>query len=176
MRSIHSRTGADSSSLQIPGVPSPSRSPARHGPEVDVGRPARERLRYAVHQQQVRGAGEEEAPVAARAVLVHRALDGEEQLGLALHLVQSEPGRPPEEVPGGEPGVFPNLQVVERDVETIREKRLGPGQGALAGLAGAHQHDDRRRGKGALQQAGGDPGQIVQIDHDVGDYRSFYGR
>ena len=50
------------------------------------------------------------------AVLVHRALDGEHSKpGLALHLVQGEPGRPSEEVPGGEPGVFPDLQVVERE-------------------------------------------------------------
>ena len=39
------------------GSPQSKPLPARHGPEVDVRRPARERLRDGVHQEQVRGAG-----------------------------------------------------------------------------------------------------------------------
>ena len=114
-----------------------------------------------MHEEQVRGPGEDEATVAAGAVPVHGALDREEQIGFALHLVQDQPGRAPEEVRGVQPGMFPRLQIVEREIEPVFEERFGLHQCALAGLAGAHQHDDGRSGEGALQQPRGEPGQIV---------------
>ena len=60
---------------------------------------------------------EEEATVAAGAVLVDGALDREEQIGLALHVVQGEPRGAPDEIPGRHPGAFADLQIVERVVE-----------------------------------------------------------
>ena len=141
-----------------------------------MGRPAGERLGDPAHEQQVRGAGEDEAAVPAGAVLVHRPLDREEQIGLALHLVQGQPGGAPHEVSGRQPGVLPGLRIVQREIGAVPEKRLGPHQSALAGLAGPHQHDDRRGGEGALQQTGSSSGQVVGIDHFMGDYRPSHGR
>ena len=125
-----------------------------------------------MHEEQVRGPGEDEATVAAGAVLVHGALDREEQVRLALDLVQDQPGGALEEVRGVQPGMFPRLQIVQREIEPVFEERFGLHQCALAGLAGAHQHDDGRSGKGALQQSRSDSGQVVRIDHAMGDYRS----
>ena len=76
----------------------------------------------------------------------------EEQIGLALHLVQYQPRGAPHEVPGRDSSAFADLQIVEREVETILEKGFGLRQRALAGLASAHQHHDRRSGEGTLQQ------------------------
>lgn len=67
----------------------------------------------------------------------------------ALHFVQGQPRGAPEEVSGIHSSMLPGLQIVQREIETIPEKRFGLHQGAIAGLARSHQHDDGRSGERA---------------------------
>ena len=92
--------------------------------------------------------------------LVHRALYGEQQVGLALHLVQGQPRRATDQVPRSEPSPLMRLRIVEGEVEPVSQEGLGPRERALAGLARAHQHDDREGVEGALQQ----PGPRIEAD------------
>ena len=94
-------------------------------PEVHVHRTAREGLGDTAHEQQVRRAGEQEAPVPARPIHVHRALDREQQIGFALHLVQRHPRRGAAEVPRRPPGPLMGLRIVQGQVEAIRQEGLG---------------------------------------------------
>ena len=117
--------------------------PAGQWPQIDVGCPAGQGLRDTVHQQQVGGARENEAAVLAGTVLIHRALDREKQVRLALNLIENDPVGAPDQVIRAHSRALPNPKVVERQVETIVEKRLGLHQRTLAGLTGTHQDDDR---------------------------------
>lgn len=106
-------------------------------------------------------------------------LDGEDQIGLALHLVDRHPGRAAHEVVRRNRGPFSRREVVQGEIETVRganRRGLGLDQRALTGLPRTHQHDDRRD----LHRLGHEPrrmsGQIRTIVHRVDDYRSRRGR
>ncbi len=110
----------------------------RQGTQDQVGRPPREALADALHQQQVRRSREHEAP---RAVRVHRQLDGAQHLGRALHLVEDDLATPLPQC-GGERGrLAADLGIVEREIVPGAARGTLSYEGGLAGLSrsrGAH--------------------------------------
>ena len=60
-----------------------------HRVEHAVGGPPGERVGDALHEQEVRRAGEQEPPGPARALAIDDRLDREHEPGLTLHLVQN---------------------------------------------------------------------------------------
>ena len=135
------------------------------GPEIDVCRPARQGFGDTVHAQKIGRTGENKATVSARAILVNRPLDREEQIRLALDLVKRQPGSRSYKVVAWHPSAFRDFEFVQREIETVPHERLGTHQSALADLAGTHQHDDRRGKKGALEQSRSESGNVLQIAH-----------
>ena len=67
-------------------------------------------------------------------------------------------------------------RIIRREIEVPLQKGLGLHQCTLAGPARAHQHDDRRTGKGALDQSGRDSREIGLIAHEMSEYRSRHGQ
>ncbi len=104
-----------------------------------------ERVSDRVHQEQVRRAREQEASAASRSVLVDQRLDGEEEVGLPLDLVERQRRVPLKQVVGRLGGLLTHPEVVQREVRTVRERLAFLGQRALARLASSGEHDHGER-------------------------------
>ena len=141
---------------------------AGHRPEGEVAGAAGEGLGDAAHQQQVGGAGEKEFP--GHAPVVDVSLHGVQQLGLALHLVERDRLATAEERPRVAPGRVDHIEVVEREEAAALGGEL-PGKGALAGLAGARDHDCRHNAEPGLEAGRSHPWEDVLI-HTVNDIKS----
>ena len=103
-------------------------------------------------------------------VLVHRAFDGEEQLGSSLDLVQYQPLGTLDEVHRGSESLLANVQIVEREVGASLGKEIAR-EGALSGLTGAGDHDDGHRLEQALH-CGGKHARTRRCGHDMNDNHS----
>ena len=112
-----------------------------HPPGQAVGDPGQE--------HDVGGPGQEEPP--GTAVPVHRGLDGQEQAGRPLDLVQERPlGELVQEPDRIGAGRAQGIEVIERPVAAAGNRRLErQGQGALAGLPGPGEEGHRGIGQGA---------------------------
>ena len=124
-----------------------------------------------MHEQQVRRPGEHETsrPPAP----IDRPLDGEQQFGRPLHLVQGHRPVSAHERIRVAAGRVDHVQVVQRAVAPAgRRERLN--QGALAGLAGARDH--RRHDPQAVAKTGGNEAGECEIIHAVNEIRSSLGR
>jgi hypothetical protein len=118
--------------------------------EHQVDRAAGQALAHVPHEEQIGRPGQKE-PVAAR-MLVYGALDGRQQLGRLLHLIQHQLVRAGPQAGRVLAHLAQRVEVVHGVIAPAGE-RLGPPQGgALADLPGAGQHDNRMRLARRLQQ------------------------
>jgi len=128
---------------------------------------ASQALRYPLHKQQIGRAGEQKATWGAFGI--HRPLDGEQQVWRPLYFVNDQAGT-------AEQGVrlacspVESLNVVQADIDHARAYLLR--QGALAGLAGAGDHDHGRGFHRLAHQIGRRARQAVMCIHAVNDYHS----
>ena len=148
------------------------------GPEREGLHPADEGLRDARDEEDVGGAREEEAP--GTPVGVHGGLDGPEEAGGELHLVDDHAaGKPGQEPLGIGPGGGERDGVVQGDVglgPPLRDE--GSGEGALPRLPWPLEEHDGGIGhggpdagdEGSLEHPSNLPPGTLQINHKVDEF------
>ena len=144
---------------------SPQLAP-RHRPQGEVARAAGERLRHPAHEEQVRRAAEQELPRPAAAV--DGPLDGQQQIGSALHLVQGDWFGAAHQRLRVAPRRVQHVQVVQRP-EPPPARREVLRQRALADLPRPGHHHRGHHVQAVAQAAGDVPGKRIGI-HAVNDY------
>ena len=144
----------------------------RHRQQGQVGGPTGQGLGHLAHEQQIRGAREQKGALAA--LPVHGPLDGEEQVGRALDLVQRQAVPLVQQDVGSVPGPRLEIQIVQGQIAARARRGEVLDQGALPRLPGPREDHDRELPERLLddrRQEAGEEGDVRSI-HDVHDSHS----
>ena len=141
--------------LPAAGLPQPELLTTGHRPKGEIAGAASERFGNLAHQEQIRRTCQQEAT--RTAVPIDGPLHGAEQTWLALHLVECDRLMTSNQRLRITPCGIEHIEVVQRAVAPFALNEL-LGQGALAGLSRARDHNSRHHrqpiGEGAADQTG----------------------